>query len=139
MLYPFQTKLLMNHEQDQLGVLLVNTGSPSKPNTISIRRYLKEFLLDKRIIQLPRVIWLPILYLFILPFRPIKKIYNYKKIWMNEGSPLLVYAKRLLQKLNASKSKKDNMYIQIAMRYGEPNIKKKLIIFKEKKIKLLKS
>ena len=137
MLYPFQTKLLMNHEQDQLGVLLVNTGSPSKPNTISIRRYLKEFLSDKRIIQLPMIFWLPILYFFILPFRPAKKIKDYKKIWMEEGSPLLVYTKRLLQKLNASKSKKDNIFFEIAMRYGEPNIKKKLIKFQEKKINKL--
>ena len=127
----------MNHDNDQLGVLLVNTGTPSEPNTISIRKYLKEFLLDKRIVQLPRVIWLPILYLFILPFRPIRKIKDYKKIWMDEGSPLLVYTKRLLQKLNASESKKGAMHIDIAMRYGEPKIKKKLMIFKEKNINKL--
>ena len=116
----------MNHEKDQLGVLLVNTGTPSELNTISIRKYLKEFLLDKRIIKLPKVIWFPILYLFILPFRPIRKIKDYNKIWMDEGSPLLVYTKRLLQKLNASESKKGAMHIDIAMRYGEPNIKKKV-------------
>ena len=127
----------MNHDNDQLGILLVNTGTPSEPNTISIRKYLKEFLLDKRIVQLPRVIWLPILYLFILPFRPIRKIKDYNKIWMDEGSPLLVYTKRLLQKLNASESKKGAMHIDIAMRYGEPNIKKKLKIFKEKNINKL--
>ena len=118
----------MNHDKDQLGVLLVNTGTPSELNTISIRKYLKEFLLDKRIVQLPRVIWLPILYLFILPLRPIRKIKDYKKIWMDEGSPLLVFTKRLLQKLNASESKKGDVHIDIAMRYGEPNIKKKLML-----------
>ena len=79
MLYLFQAKFLMNYDKDQLGVLLVNTGTPSELNTISIRKYLKEFLLDKRIVQLPRVIWLPILYLFILPFRPIKKIKGLQK------------------------------------------------------------
>ena len=127
----------MNHDKDMLGVLLVNTGTPSEPNTICIRKYLKEFLLDKRIVQLPRFIWLPILYLFILPFRPIRKIKDYKKIWMDEGSPLLVLTKRLLQKLNASESKKSAMHIDIAMRYGEPNIKQKLMIFQEKNINKL--
>ena len=127
----------MNNEKDQQGVLLVNTGTPSEPNTISIRKYLKEFLLDKRIVQLPRAVWLPILYLLILPFRPMKKINNYNKIWMDEGSPLLVFTKRLLQKLNASESKKGAMHIDIAMRYGEPNIKKKLMIFQEKNINKL--
>ena len=97
MLSPFQAKFPMNHDKDQLGILLVNTGTPSKPNIISIRKYLKEFLSDKRIIDLPRIVWLPILYLFVLPFRPAKKIKDYKKIWMKEGSPLLVYTKRLLQ------------------------------------------
>ena len=65
-------------------------------------------------------------YLFILPIRPAKKVKDYKKIWMEEGSPLYVYTKRLLKKLNISKSKKDNISINIAMRYGEPNIKKQL-------------
>ena len=124
----------MNHENKRVGVLLVNTGTPSEPNIKSIKQYLKQFLSDKRIVQLPRIIWLPILYLFILPIRPAKKIKDYKKIWMEEGSPLYVYTNRLLKKLNISKSKKANININIAMRYGEPNIKKKLKEFNEKKI-----
>ena len=124
----------MNHENDQVGVLLVNTGTPSELKTESIKEYLKEFLSDKRIIQQPRIIWLPILYLIILPIRPAKKINDYKKIWMKKGSPLLVYTNRLLEKLKASKSKRNNMHIDIAMRYGKPNIKDQLLKFKEKKI-----
>ena len=130
----YQVKFQMNHENNQVGVLLVNTGTPSELKIKSIREYLKEFLLDKRIIQLPRIVWLPILYLIILPFRPAKKINDYKKIWMKDGSPLLVYTNRLLKKLKASKLKKSNMHINIAMRYGKPNIRNQLLKFKEKKI-----
>ena len=123
MLFVFLAQCIMNYENNRVGVLLVNTGTPSEPNTKSIKKYLKQFLSDKRIVQFPRIIWLPILYLFILPIRPAKKVKDYKKIWMEEGSPLYVYTKRLLKKLNISKSKKDNISINIAMRYGEPNIK----------------
>jgi len=62
------------------GVLIVNTGSPSSTEPKVIRSYLKEFLSDKRVINLPRIFWLPILYLFILPFRPQRKVKDYKKI-----------------------------------------------------------
>ena len=124
----------MNHDKNKIGVLLVNTGTPSELTTKSIRRYLKEFLSDKRVIQLPRFFWLPILYLFILVFRPRKKIKDYKKIWMENGSPLKVYTNKLLKKLNVNKSNKENIQIDVAMRYGNPNIKDKLLKFKEKKI-----
>ena len=124
----------MNKPNVFTGVLLVNTGTPSNPNSKSIKKYLKEFLSDQRIIQLPKIFWLPILYLFILPFRPRKKVKDYKKIWMKDGSPLLVYTKRLLQKLNNSNSKKNNIIMDIAMRYGEPGIKEKLLTFQKKKL-----
>ena len=124
----------MNKPNVFTGVLLVNTGTPSNPSSKSIKKYLKEFLSDQRIIQLPKIFWLPILYLFILPFRPRKKVKDYKKIWMKDGSPLLVYTKRLLQKLNNSNSKTNNIIIDIAMRYGEPGIKEKLLTFQKKKL-----
>ena len=63
----------MNYEKSFNAALLINTGTPNNLNSISIKNYLKEFLSDRRIIQLPRILWLPILYLFILPFRPKKK------------------------------------------------------------------
>ena len=118
------------------GILIVNTGSPSSLHSQSIRLYLKEFLSDKRVINLPRIFWLPILYLFILPFRPQKKIKDYKKIWMKEGSPLLVLSKKLIKKLNKNISDK-GIYYRLAMRYGEPNIKDQLICFREQKISKL--
>jgi ferrochelatase len=119
--------------ENSTGVLLINTGTPSDPTSKSIRKYLEEFLSDQRIVQLPRFIWMPILYTFILPFRPKNKVKDYKKIWTEEGSPLLVYTKRLLQKLKNKQSNK-KIIINIAMRYGEPNIKTQLEKLKQKKI-----
>ena len=110
------------------GVLIVNTGSPSSTEAKVIRSYLKEFLSDKRVIKLPRIFWLPILYLFILPFRPQRKVKDYKKIWMKEGSPLLVISKKLINKLKYF-SKSKNKYYRLAMCYGIPSIKDQEIFF----------
>ena len=126
----------MKNKRNLQGILLVNTGTPSALETKAIRSYLKEFLSDKRVIKIPRIIWLPILYLFILPFRPHKKINDYKKIWTKEGSPLLVILKSLLRKLKDHSKGRNNFY-RIAMRYGEHTIKNQLIIFQEKKISKL--
>ena len=87
------------------GVLLTNTGTPDYPTPHAIKTYLKEFLSDKRIIQIPRVIWIPILYLIILNIRPYKKTKDYKKIWMEKGSPLLVITNKLLALLKANNYK----------------------------------
>ena len=89
----------MKNKKNLQSILLVNTGTPSKPEPKAIRSYLKEFLSDKRVIKIPRIIWLPILYLFILTIRPYRKINDYKKIWTKKGSPLLVIFKSLLKKL----------------------------------------
>ena len=115
------------------GVLIVNTGSPASLSTKAIRLYLKEFLSDKRIITLPRIFWLPILYLFILPFRPQKKVKDYKKIWMADGSPLIALSKKLIKKLNYY-YKDNKINYRLAMRYGYPNIKDQLIFFRQQNI-----
>ena len=126
----------MKNKKNLQSILLVNTGTPSEPEPKAIRSYLKEFLSDKRVIKIPRIIWLPILYLFILTIRPYRKINDYKKIWTKKGSPLLVIFKSLLKKLKDN-SKGTNNYYRIAMRYGKPAIKDQLIFFKEKKISKL--
>ena len=126
----------MKNKKNLQSILLVNTGTPSELEPKAIRSYLKEFLSDKRVIKIPRIIWLPILYLFILTIRPYRKINDYKKIWTKKGSPLLVIFKSLLKKLKDN-SKETNNYYRIAMRYGEPAIKDQLIFFKEKKISKL--
>jgi protoporphyrin/coproporphyrin ferrochelatase len=108
----------------RIGVLLVNLGTPDSPGYFAVQRYLREFLSDRRVIDTPRAIWLPLLYGVVLPFRPFKTGRNYRKIWMPEGSPLAVYSKRLAQKIEASlrQSYGDSVVMQLAMTYGNPSI-----------------
>ena len=99
------------------GVLLINLGSPDSTKTSDVRRYLREFLSDPKVID----VWFVrniILNLFILPFRPKKSAEAYRKIWWQEGSPLIVLTQRLQQKMQA----KSDVPIEIGMRYGNPSI-----------------
>ncbi|MGH8444862.1 MAG: ferrochelatase, partial [Solimonas sp.] len=71
------------------GILLANLGTPDEPTAPAIRRYLAEFLSDRRVVEIPRALWLPILYGFILPLRPRRLAHAYRSVWTAEGSPLL--------------------------------------------------
>src|SRR5580658_10274433 len=86
---------------ERIGVLLVNLGTPDSPSYFAVQRYLREFLGDRRVINTTRLIWLPLLYGVILPFRPLRTARKYRKIWLPEGSPLAVYSGRLASKLGA--------------------------------------
>ena len=120
-----------NHPQikfGKTGVLIINLGTPDSTNWFDIRRYLREFLSDRRVIEVNPIIWQLILNLFILNFRPSKTAKAYKKIWMNEEnmSPLLYYTKKQAEKISVSISK-ENLVIDFAMRYGNPSIKSKIL------------
>ena len=82
----------------RIGVLAVNLGTPDAPSYFAVQRYLREFLSDRRVINTSRLIWSPLLYAAILPFRPLRTARKYRKIWLAEGSPLAVYSKRLAAK-----------------------------------------
>jgi ferrochelatase len=114
------------------GVLIVNLGTPDSTSWWDIRKYLKEFLSDRRVIELNPIAWQLILNIFILTFRPSKTAHAYKKIWMNETneSPLRYYTKKQSEKLGA-KISKENVLVDFAMRYGNPSIKSKLKALKE--------
>ena len=114
------------------GVLLVNLGTPDSTSWWDVRKYLKEFLSDRRVIEVNPVIWQIILNLFILTFRPSKSAHAYKKIWFKETneSPLLYFTKSQADKLNKKIGNK-NIMVDFAMRYGNPSIKSKLIFLKE--------
>src|SRR5216684_7949590 len=86
---------------ERIGVLLVNLGTPDFPSYFAVQRYLRQFLGDRRVINTSRLIWLPLLYGIVLPFRPLRTARNYRKIWMTEGSPLAVYSTRLAAKISA--------------------------------------
>ncbi len=120
----------INHPQvkfGKTGVLLVNLGTPDSTSWWDIRKYLKEFLSDKRVIEVNPVLWQIILNLFILTFRPSKTAHAYKQIWMNDinESPLRYYTKSQTQKLK-EKIESDKVIVDFAMRYGNPSIKSKL-------------
>ena len=113
------------------GVLIVNLGTPDSTSWWDIRKYLKEFLSDKRVIEVNPIIWKIILNLFILTFRPSKTAHAYKQIWFkeNDESPLRYYTRSQTEKLR-KKIKEEQIIIDYAMRYGNPSIKKKLISLK---------
>ena len=109
------------------GVLLINLGTPDSTSWWDIRKYLKEFLSDRRVIEVNPIIWKIILNTFILTFRPSKTAHAYKKIWRKESneSPLLFFTKEQAKKLN-SKIGNKNILVDFAMRYGNPSIKSKI-------------
>lgn len=115
------------------GILLINLGTPDSTNWWDVRRYLKEFLSDRRVIETNPLIWKVILNLFILTLRPSKSARAYKKIWMKETneSPLRYFTAKQAQKLSERISGKD-IVVDFAMRYGNPSIKSKLNFLKDK-------
>ncbi len=115
----------------QTAVLCVNLGTPKHANYWGIRRFLAEFLSDKRVIDTPRWIWWPILYGIILLFRPLKIAKQYRSIWVEQGSPLLDHSKKLIKKLQHQLDEEHpNTYtVALAMRYGEPSISEALLAF----------
>ena len=126
----------MNNEHPKInfgktGILLINLGTPDSTNWWDIRKYLKEFLSDRRVIEVNPILWQIILNLFILTFRPSKTAYAYKKIWRKDTneSPLLFFTRSQAQKLN-KRLGTDKILVDFAMRYGNPSIKSKLIELK---------
>ena len=115
-------------EVPAVGVLLVNLGTPDAPDTPSLRRYLREFLLDPRVIELPRFTWWLILHLFILTTRPKQSAELYKKIWWKEGSPLLVISNRQAAALQETLRREmgNPVHVAVGMRYGNPSIRSAL-------------
>ncbi len=109
------------------GLLLVNLGTPDTTKWLDIRKYLKEFLSDKRVIEVNPILWKIILNLFILNFRPSKTAKAYKEIWMKKEnmSPLRYYTIMQTKKLS-EKMQEKNIIIDFAMRYGNPSIKSKM-------------
>ena len=115
------------------GILIINLGTPDSTSWWDIRKYLKEFLSDRRVIELNPIIWQLILNLFILTFRPSKTAHAYKKIWIKETnqSPLLYFTKSQSDKLK-EKIGNENVIVDFAMRYGNPSIKSRLYTLQTK-------
>ena len=101
------------------GVLLVNLGSPDSPAVGDVRRYLREFLMDCRVLDTPWIIRFLVVHFLILPFRPKKSAAAYREVWLPDGSPLVVISKNVRKKLQA----RIDIPIELAMRYQNPPIK----------------
>ena len=114
------------------GILLINLGTPNSTGWWDIRKYLKEFLSDRRVIEVNPFIWQIILNLFILTFRPSKTAHAYKKIWRKESneSPLLYFTRNQANKLK-NKIGNEKVIVDFAMRYGNPSIRSRLNILRE--------
>jgi len=105
-----------------IGILLTNIGTPTAPTPHAVRRYLQEFLSDKRIVPLPSLLWKPLLQCLILPRRKKSSAELYQKIWTEQGSPLLVLSERLKIALQEQLQRP----VALGMRYGRPRIKEAL-------------
>lgn len=101
------------------AVLVVNLGTPDAPTAPAVRRYLAQFLHDHRVVELTRWLWCPILHFIILPLRSGKVAKKYASIWVDGGSPLLVYTQRLAQALQHALP---DVSVRVAMRYGNPSV-----------------
>lgn len=113
-----------SNEAPRWGVLVANLGTPESPDRRGVARFLRSFLSDPRVVDLPRWLWLPLLNLVIIPLRCGRSAAAYRSIWMPEGSPLLVFTRRLAEKLAARLQ--GLCQVEIGMRYGEPSIRSAL-------------
>lgn len=117
-------------EQNQTGVLIMNLGTPEAPTAEAVKPYLRQFLSDHRVVELPKALWQPILRGLILPFRSGKSAHGYEKVWLKEGSPLAVFTRRQYEGL--AQRLPENVHIAYAMTYGKPSVHEALTILKSK-------
>src|SRR5271170_6404185 len=110
------------------GVLLVNLGSPDSPSVPDVRKYLREFLIDGRVLDTPWPIRFCVVHFAILPSRPKESEHAYEKIWLPEGSPLVVTSKRVRDELQ----KRVGVSVELAMRYQNPSIPDAILKLRER-------
>ena len=120
----------MSQQRLKTGVIVSNLGTPDAPTAPAVRRYLKEFLSDQRVVEIPKLAWWPILNLIILNVRPKKSARAYASVWTENGSPLLYFSQQLTNAI-AAELDQENISVRLAMRYGNPSIASVMEDFKE--------
>lgn len=121
----YQSQQGFTHKQaDKVGVLITNLGTPEAPTKKALKPYLKQFLSDPRVVEVPKLIWWFILNGVILMFRPKRSAHAYATVWTEEGSPLLVHTKNQFKGLEKRFADKwgDDVVVDFAMRYGQPSV-----------------
>jgi ferrochelatase len=117
--------------EPRTAVLLVNLGTPDEPTAPALRRYLAEFLSDPRVVEIPRLLWLPLLHGIILRTRPARSAAKYASIWTPQGSPLAVWTQRQAAAVReALAARGHRVLVRHAMRYGRPAIGQELDILR---------
>ena len=115
-------------DSERVGIILANLGTPDKPNARALRKYLGQFLMDRRVVEIPRFIWCWILHFIILVFRPNASAKKYAQVWTSKGSPLLVNARSQEKLLKTFLKKKYSQPLEVAlgMSYGNPSMQSAL-------------
>jgi protoporphyrin/coproporphyrin ferrochelatase len=115
-------------DAERIGVLLVNSGTPASPEPRDVRKFLEGLLTDRRVVELPRLFWYPILYGLILPLRPRRIAKKYRHIWTDRGSPLIALSERLRTELMGTLSQRAlaPLSIELGMLYSPPSIREAL-------------
>lgn len=121
---PVSTEIFDHDQAGKIGVLVTNLGTPTAPTAAAVRPFLRQFLSDRRVVDLPRALWWPLLNLVILNIRPRRSAAAYAKIWTDEGSPLLIHTRNQAQALGKvlQGSLGEQVLVDFGFRYGEPSI-----------------
>ncbi len=127
----------MSQKTAPLGVLLTNLGTPDSPSVADVRRYLKEFLSDRRVVSMSRLIWWPLLNFVILNRRPKQSAKSYQKIWTEQGSPLLTISRQQAEALQTALGSNEQYAVELAMRYGNPSITAGIAALKQKGVRCI--
>jgi protoporphyrin/coproporphyrin ferrochelatase len=110
---------------ERIGILLVNSGTPEAPTAAAVRRFLRRFLSDPRVVELPRILWLPLLYGVILPLRPARIAPKYQRIWSETGSPLRELSEQLRKELSGALARQvlAPLSLELGMLYSPPSVR----------------
>lgn len=118
----YKGQIFDHNQPTKSGVLITNLGTPAAPTKLALKSYLKQFLADPRIVEIPRLLWWFILNGIILNIRPARSARAYTRVWTKQGSPLAVYTAEQAERLTAALSDTPQLVVRWAMRYGDPSI-----------------